>query len=143
MRITSPFKRDKIWIDWRTVGLFATNSHVVICPQTKEAVLIDGSGEFPVLKKMFEAYEGIQIKYYLQTHAHLDHVAALSDLCEWHEAPILLHRDEEMLYKLCGNFCHGLDQWTISRTSPGDQIDDGPLVKSMTEVTTERLLPLP
>lgn len=98
MRITAPFKKDNIWIDWRTVGLFATNSHLVICPHTKEAVLVDGSGDFPVLRKMFEAYEDLKIKYYLQTHAHLDHVAALDDLFSWHEAPILLHKEEEMLY---------------------------------------------
>jgi len=31
---------------------------------------------------------------------------------------------EEMFFNLCGNICHGLDQWPMSRTSPMDYIDD-------------------
>lgn len=33
-------------------------------------------------------------------------------------------RIEDMLYNLCDNSCHGLDQWKVSQTSPVDDLDD-------------------
>lgn len=97
MSLSKPFRNKDIVIDWRTVGAFMTNSHLLVCPHTKEAALFDASGEAPKLRSMIEEQE-CQFKYYFQTHAHLDHVAALSELKAWNAAPILLHPEENMLY---------------------------------------------
>jgi len=134
-----PIQTDDIVIDWRTVGAFMTNSHVVICPKTKEAALIDGAGEAPVLQEMMESH-GVVPKYYLQTHAHLDHVAALGELKAWHDAPIVLHREEEMLYDNVAMQCRlfglpalpnppAVGQWIAE----GDEIQVGALTAKVLE----------
>ncbi|CAB9503476.1 expressed unknown protein [Seminavis robusta] len=33
-------------------------------------------------------------------------------------------RVEEMLFDLCGTFCHGLDQWQVSQTTPLDELEN-------------------
>mgnify|MGYP000509780126 CR=1 FL=1 len=93
----TPIKNDKVIIDTRTVGPFAANSYLIACADTKEGALIDACDNFPALKEMIEAH-GITLKYLLQTHAHLDHVAALKEMKEWSDAPILLHPAEKELY---------------------------------------------
>ena len=98
MGITPPIKTDDILIDWRTVGLFSTNSFLIVCQKTKAAALVDAAGDAEVLLEMIEAHD-VTIQYLLQTHAHLDHVAALDQLKKATNAPILLHRDELQLYE--------------------------------------------
>ncbi len=88
---------ERLIIDWRTVGPFAANSYLVVCKETREAVLVDACDEAPVLQQMIETHDAT-LKILLQTHAHLDHVAALADLKKWSSAPIYLHPDEKMLY---------------------------------------------
>ncbi|MCB9637278.1 MAG: MBL fold metallo-hydrolase [Myxococcales bacterium] len=129
-----PLNFDDVVIDWRTVGLFQTNSFLVICAKTKEAVLVDSCGEFEVLKAMIESHEGVKLRYLLQTHAHLDHVAALAEMREWTQAPIVLHPEEMPLYEAVPMQCRlfGLpqipsppapDQWV----QEGDEISFGEL----------------
>lgn len=125
LRIQAPYTNDTVLIDWRTVGPFMTNSHVIVCTETKEAALVDASGDAPVLKEMLSKH-GIQIKYYLQTHAHLDHVAALDELKTWHDAPIVLHKEESDLYDNVEMQCRMFGLRPFPSPPPVDQwVDDG------------------
>lgn len=94
-----PLRFDRVVVDWRTVGLFQTNSFLVICENTREAAIVDSCGEFDVLQAMIASHEGINVRYLLQTHAHLDHVAALAEMKAWSQAPIVLHPEEAPLYE--------------------------------------------
>ena len=86
-----------VFIEWLTVGPFMTNVYVIGCRTSKEAAIIDAGGEGPKLVALAED-QGFKITQILQTHAHVDHIAALP-FCKAHtQAPILLHPNETMLY---------------------------------------------
>lgn len=81
------------------VGPFQCNCAFVYCSTTKEAVVIDPGDEFPRLQQ-FCIQQGIQLKYALHTHAHLDHIGAAGPLKKW--APhvqLALHQEDEWLFK--------------------------------------------
>ncbi len=85
------------FIEWLTVGPFMTNVYVLGCLETKEAAIIDAGGNGPGLIELATS-RGLSITQILQTHAHVDHVAALPFCKEATGAPILLHPDDRMLY---------------------------------------------
>lgn len=85
-------------LDHLTVGPFQTNVYVVGCSHTKEAAIIDGGGDAQGLLAIAEKHE-LNITQILQTHAHVDHVAALPELNKaLPNAPISLHKADKMLY---------------------------------------------
>ena len=118
-RWKAPIQEERYLIDWRTVGMFQTNSFLVACPKTREGVLIDASGEFPVLKEMITSH-GVTIRYLLQTHAHLDHVAALAEMKAWTGAPIVIHKDEMPLYEAVPMQCRLFGLPAMSSPPPPD-----------------------
>ncbi|TNE46818.1 MAG: MBL fold metallo-hydrolase [Deltaproteobacteria bacterium] len=124
--VQSPIETDALIIDWREVGPFAANSYLVVCKATKEAVLIDGCDRAPTLQAMINKHDA-NLKYLLQTHAHLDHVAALPELKElWPDAPIVLHRDEKMLYDNVEQQCRMFGLPPFPPPPPVDQwMEDG------------------
>lgn len=89
--------QDTAFIDWITVGPFMTNVYIIGCTATKQASIIDAGGEGERLMGLATARD-YQITQILQTHAHVDHVAALPLCKATTNAPILLHPDDKMLY---------------------------------------------
>ena len=57
-----------------TVGAFSSNNYLVICEDTKEAVLIDASGDYKSINQELKDL-GANLKYIFYTHAHLDHIS--------------------------------------------------------------------
>jgi hydroxyacylglutathione hydrolase len=90
-------KRDGMSIRSAALGLFATNCYVIRCEATGAVAIIDSSAEAEVIAKM-TADAGDNVTHLLQTHAHIDHVAALAETKAAHGAPIVIHRDEMFLY---------------------------------------------
>lgn len=80
------------------VGPFQTNNYIVGCSSTRQAVIIDGGGDADRLMQLV-AEENLALQAIWQTHAHIDHVAALPELRERTDAPIYMHRDDEPLYE--------------------------------------------
>lgn len=88
---------ENVFIDWLTVGPFMTNVYVLGCRRSGEAAIIDAGGEGQKLVALAES-QGLKITQILQTHAHVDHIAALP-FCKAHTgAAILLHPDDKVLY---------------------------------------------
>ncbi len=84
-------------IDHLVVGPFATNVYVFGDPEHGEGAIIDGGGDAEGLLGLAEKH-GLKITQILQTHAHVDHVAALPKLHEALGVQIYLHPDDAMLY---------------------------------------------
>lgn len=119
--VQNPIETDSLIIDWRTVGPFATNSYFVMCKETKEAALIDACDRASELQAMIKRHGG-NLKYLLQTHAHLDHVAALPEMKElWPDAPIVLHPEEKMLYDNVDQQCRMFGLPPFPSPPPVDQ----------------------
>ena len=83
-------------IETLTVGSFQVNNYLVIS-DNNEAVLIDAGGDFDATVKVAEKYNA-KIKYILNTHAHLDHIAGDYDIKTRLGAKILLNKQDEFLF---------------------------------------------
>lgn len=97
-----------------TVGPYGVNSYVLVCPATKESLIIDPADE---AEKILETAKGTKVKEILFTHAHFDHIQAYRAVKSATGAPSAIHvgdigllgsktdrelRDGEVIR--CGNF---------------------------------------
>lgn len=70
------------------VGPYENNAFVVICPQTKESVIIDTPAE---PEKVLAEAEGTHVKGILMTHTHADHTAGHQEIKSKTGAPVAVH----------------------------------------------------
>ena len=87
-----------IIIESLTVGPIQTNVYVVGCTATGEGAIIDAGGDPDGLLGL-ACDNDVEIGQILQTHAHIDHVAAIPEIKEATGAPIFLHPDDMMLWQ--------------------------------------------
>jgi glyoxylase-like metal-dependent hydrolase (beta-lactamase superfamily II) len=73
------------------VGTMENNTYVLECPETHDALLIDGCFEPDVI---IEKALGADIVAIVQTHGHGDHIQALPELVERLQVPVLAHPGE-------------------------------------------------
>lgn len=90
--MTHHYEGDDLIVRKIEVGAMENNVYVVECPETHEALLIDGCFE---PEKILEGCEGAEIVGIVQTHGHMDHVQALPDLKERLRVPVHAHPGED------------------------------------------------
>jgi hydroxyacylglutathione hydrolase len=73
----------------RPVGPYRMNSYALVCPATKQSVLIDPGDEPDGLQEMLKGTQALAI---LLTHTHFDHVGALAEMKARLQVPLMLHR---------------------------------------------------
>lgn len=74
------------------VGTMENNVYVLECPETHDALLIDGCFE---PNEILAGCEGANVVGIVQTHGHMDHVQALPELKERLGVPVYAHPAEE------------------------------------------------
>jgi glyoxylase-like metal-dependent hydrolase (beta-lactamase superfamily II) len=79
-----------------TVGPFAENSYLLACPASGSAVFVDPGFDGDRLWRAVQE-AGVRLEAILLTHAHLDHVGALTLMRERSGAPVYLHPDDDAL----------------------------------------------
>lgn len=80
------------------VGAFASNCYIVGCPQTKEGIVIDPGGEGKYIIKRIKELD-LDIKYIINTHAHIDHIGANEEVKDAFKVPVLVHEAEASMYR--------------------------------------------
>ena len=80
-----------------TGGPLATNFFVIGCTATGEGAIIDAGWAGDEIVAMAQEQE-VAVTKILQTHAHIDHVAGLSQAKQLTDAPIYLHPDDQFMY---------------------------------------------
>jgi hydroxyacylglutathione hydrolase len=85
-------------VEWVTVGPFQENSYLVSDRSTGRAVLIDPGDEAPRIARMVRA-AGVDLDAIWLTHAHIDHIGAVAAITKQWKVPVLLHRDDLVLYR--------------------------------------------
>ena len=81
---------------------FEVNTYVVVDEQTKQCAIVD-----PACEASFEdaqltqyiAQEQLQVTHILLTHAHVDHIAGLRQVCEHYKLPVTMHAEGRKLLK--------------------------------------------
>lgn len=82
-----------------TVTLFQQHTRVVGCEETRLAICIDPGDEAERIAEVIDA-AGLTLQAIAVTHAHLDHVGAVSALKRLKpEAKITLHKADEFIYQ--------------------------------------------
>ncbi len=72
------------------VGPLEVFCYLIVCPETREGVIIDpGGGHNEIMKKITKT--GAHIKYILNTHGHADHGLANEPLKKALGAPVCMH----------------------------------------------------
>jgi len=79
----------KLELRTRPVGKYSMNAYALVCPVTKQSVLIDPGDEPDTLQEMLKESQPIAI---LLTHTHFDHVGALAEMRARLQVPLMLHR---------------------------------------------------
>jgi len=117
------------------VGPFASNCYVVGSEATKEGMIIDPGDEAKQILKTVEDL-GLDIKFIVLTHTHIDHIGALNEVGEATGAEACVHADDVRSISGPGNRLISLMIPGISYSAPsapdkllkgGDSIDVGDL----------------
>ncbi len=74
------------------VGEMENNTYVLECPETHDALLVDGCFE---PDEIVRGCEGANVVAIVQTHGHMDHVQALPQLKERLGVPVYAHPAED------------------------------------------------
>jgi glyoxylase-like metal-dependent hydrolase (beta-lactamase superfamily II) len=91
-------KENIVRVDVLTVGMFQSNCFIVSCETTKEAIIIDAGDEGERIVDHVKR-EKLDVKMIVCTHGHIDHVAGLPEVRAAFDAPVLMHKDEIVLYE--------------------------------------------
>ena len=79
------------------LGPFQVMTYLVVCPHTRETVIIDPAGEEDKLLALIKT-EGFKVKYILNTHGHSDHVLGNPKLKEVLNVPVCMHEADDRFF---------------------------------------------
>lgn len=81
---------------------YEVNTYLVADPATRQCAIVDpacqASYEDEQLRK-YIADMGLTPSYVLLTHAHVDHIAGLRQVCEFYRLPVTMHADGRKLLR--------------------------------------------
>jgi glyoxylase-like metal-dependent hydrolase (beta-lactamase superfamily II) len=90
--MTAHYEGDDLILHKVEVGTFENNTYVLVCPETKESLIVDGCFE---THKILDAAEGTNVVGIVQTHGHEDHIQVLPELKEKLGVPVYAHPAED------------------------------------------------
>lgn len=81
---------------------YEVNTYLIADPATRQCAIVDpacqASYEDEQLRK-YIADMGLTPSYVLLTHAHVDHIAGLRQVCEFYRLPVTMHADGRKLLR--------------------------------------------
>jgi hydroxyacylglutathione hydrolase len=80
-------------VECLTVGAMASNCYLVWCEDTKEAIVIDPGAEGKRILSEVDK-RGLKLKYIVNTHGHIDHIAANNVIKEATDAELAIHVED-------------------------------------------------
>ena len=89
-------------VDWVTVGPFQENAYLVSDETSGKAVLVDPGDEGARIVRMVRA-AGVAVEAVWLTHAHLDHIGAVSAIRREWPVPVHLHPDDLRIFRRGAN----------------------------------------
>lgn len=111
-------------IEQMKVGFMEVFCYLIVCPRTKEALVIDPAGdEERVVDRIKE--KKLDLKYIVNTHGHADHTCGNEKVKELTGAEIVMHElDDQMFNSVQGQ--EMARQWGFKTSPPADKhVKDG------------------
>jgi len=72
------------------VGAMGANCYLIGCEETKEAVVVDPGGDVKMILDELKR-TGLNLKYIINTHGHIDHIEGNDELREATGAELMIH----------------------------------------------------
>ncbi len=72
------------------VGFLATDCYLVVCPQTREAMIVDPGGDAELILQAVQEAQA-RVQYIVNTHGHFDHILANAAVQQATGARIAVH----------------------------------------------------
>ena len=110
------------------VGPLENNCFIVADEKTKECMVIDPGDEPDRILDLIKE-NGFHVKYIVCTHAHFDHIAAISEIKEATGATIVLHRDDVGIYNSSKEHARLWGFELESQPAPDSFISEGDIVE--------------
>lgn len=101
------------------VGFHAVFAYLIGDTETGEAVVVDPAADVGMLISLASDH-GLEIKYILNTHGHVDHVMGNAEMKEKTGARIVIHADEAEYLGHVGDFW--LQMFDARQSPPADDI---------------------
>ena len=85
-----------------TFNHFEVNCYLIVDEATKQCAIVDPACEASFEDAQLTQYieqEQLQVTHILLTHAHVDHIAGLRQVCEHYQLPVTMHAEGQKLLK--------------------------------------------
>ena len=85
-----------------TFNHFEVNTYVIVDEATKQCAIVDPACEASFEDAQLTQYieqEGLKVTHILLTHAHVDHIAGLRQVCGHYGLPVTMHKDGRTLLR--------------------------------------------
>lgn len=85
-----------------TFNHFEVNCYLIVDEASKQCAIVDPACEASFEDAQLTQYieqEGLQVTHILLTHAHVDHIAGLRQVCEHWKLPVTMHAEGRKLLK--------------------------------------------
>lgn len=106
------------------VSMFAENCYILGCSKTRKAVIIDPGDEAPRILDTVNN-ESLEVIAIWNTHGHIDHIGANSELVQKLNVPLLFHKDEKKIMDSVFNKMFGGGLGLKEMPSADKYIEDG------------------
>jgi len=102
--VTHHYEGDDLIVRKIEVGTMENNVYLLECPETHDALLVDGCFE---AENILAACEGANVVGIVQTHGHFDHVQALPELKNKLGVPVHAHPGDDYPVEVDRNLADG------------------------------------
>ncbi|MFA6989332.1 MAG: MBL fold metallo-hydrolase [Candidatus Gastranaerophilaceae bacterium] len=109
-----------------SMGVFQVNNYLVIDEESKQAVLIDAGGDYDMVMAAAKEYK-VEIKYILNTHGHMDHIAGDEEIQRKNKVKVFMHKQDKYL----------LDTFTQHLSAVGMPLYETPVIDEYVEDSQE------
>ena len=113
------------------VGSMQANCYILECEETRAAIVLDPGDDGAQILSVIGEYQ-LQLKLIVNSHAHIDHIAANSDLKKKTSAPLCIHSaDADMLVNPQKNLSFFIGR-PVSSPAPDRLLADGDVLEAGT-----------
>jgi glyoxylase-like metal-dependent hydrolase (beta-lactamase superfamily II) len=116
-----------MFLEQLVVGPFSVNCYLIGCPQQRKMAVIDPGGEAERIWRRVQD-TGFSLEYIINTHGHVDHIAANADLKQKSQARILAHADDVLLMTTRQEMLYSMFPGAKPSPAPDQLLSDGQII---------------